>query len=75
VQAWRQVRAAWEAVVEAVMVVVPEEKVSPLVVVEDVQAVVVLAVEGMDTTLGTATTTMTTAPMDLLDSIPISDKY
>jgi hypothetical protein len=67
------VQAAWEAVVEAVMVVVPEEEVSPLVVVEDVQAVVVLVVEGMDTALGTATATTTTAPMDLLDSIPISD--
>jgi hypothetical protein len=67
------VQAVWEAVVEAVMVVVLEEEVSPLVVVEDVQAVVVLAVGGMDTALGTATATTTTAPMDLLDSIPISD--
>jgi hypothetical protein len=43
VQAWRQqVRAAWETVAEAVMVVVPEEGVSQLVMAEDVQVVVVV---------------------------------
>jgi hypothetical protein len=54
-------------------VVVPEEEVSLLVVVEDVQAVVVLTVEGMDAALGTSYSYYDDSTMDLLDAIPISD--